>query len=258
MEANLLSDDHFSIDGSLLQSHASLKSLKHIEELRRAAEERDDDDGNSGGDSSQPMIRVGNPWVDFRGEKRSNKTHRSTTDPEALLYTKTKGVAYLQHSMHVLMENRHGIGVDIKVGKADGYAERTCALQMLERVERRLGIRPETLAADKGYDAGAFLAELESRDIVPHAACRAKNPIIVRNVSDAASCARQSNQDRTRTEGYTISQRVRKRNEEVFAWLKVVGGLRRSRVCGRWKIQQLADMALSTLNMVRISRLLPT
>lgn len=117
-EAGLISEDHFSIDGSLLQSHASLKSLKQIERLRAAAENRDEDQKKDGDGGS-----VGNPWVDFRGEKRSNATHRSITDPEARLYTKTSGVAYLQHSMHVLMENRHGIGVDIRVGTAAGQPQ---------------------------------------------------------------------------------------------------------------------------------------
>ena len=196
--------------------------------------------------------------MNFRGEKRSNKTHRSTTDPEARLYTKTSGVAYLQHTMHVLMENRHGIGVDIRVSKADGHAERKSATKILDRVKRQLGIRPETLAADKGYDAGAFLVELESRGITPHIACRSAKSIVVRRESDVESTARRWNQNRQETRAYRASQRKRKLNEEIFGWMKSYGGLRRSRVCGRWKIQQMADMALSSLNLVRISRLLRT
>lgn len=236
-EAGLLSEDHFSIDGSLLQSHASLKSLKHMEELKRSAEQRDDDRSGS----------VGNPWVDFRGQKRSNKTHRSTTDPEARLYSKTSGVAYLQHSMHVLMENRHGIGVDILVGKADGYAERKCCLKMLDRVRKKLTIEPKTLGADKGYDMPDFLPELEARGIRPHIACKSEKRIDVKDAADIGLLARRANQRRQRNKGYQVSQRKRKLDEEIFGWLKQYGGLRRARVCCRWKIQQCAEMGLSAL-----------
>ena len=231
MEHNLLSDDHFSIDGSLLQSHASLKSLKHIEELQRAAEQReknekddsDDDDGQG-----PPALRVGNPWIDFRGEKRSNDTHRSTTDPEARLYTKTGGVAYLQHTMHVMTENRHGLAVDITVGPADGYAERECALTMLDQVKRCLGIRPTTLAADKGYDAGGFLVDLESREVEPHVACKSetliKHPRTKDEQKAAEVWARRDNQCRRRSARYGVSQRnsategIRRRFVGGTAW----------------------------------------
>ena len=255
-EAKLISEDHFSIDGSLLQSHASLKSLKQIESQKVAAAGRGktadttkkDDDESGGADS--------NRWVNFRGEKRSNKTHRSVTDPEARLYTKTTGVAYLQHSMHVLMENRHGIGVDIRVGKADGHAERKCALKMLARVKRKLGLEPTTLGADKGYDAGEFLHELDGRGIETHVACKSKKEIELPEDDDESGWSRWYNQQRGGTAAFEVSQRKRKLNEEVFGWLKVVGGLRRARVVGRWKIQQLADIALSSLNLIRMSRLL--
>lgn len=254
-EAGLLSEDHFSIDGSLLQSHASLKSLKHMEELRRAAEARDDDEDS---DAGTPALVVGNPWVSYRGQKRSNKTHRSTTDREARLYTKTSGVAYLQHSMHVLMENRHGIGVDILVGKADAFAERTCCLKILDRVQKKLRITPKTLGADKGYDMPDFLPELESRKIRPHVACKSKKRIVVEDAVAIGLQSRQANQRRQRSKGYQISQQKRKLDEEIFGWLKQYGGLRRARVCGRWKIQQCANMALSALNLIRITRLLAT
>jgi len=254
-EAGLLSEDHFSIDGSLLQSHASLKSLKHMEELRRGKERRDDDDDSGQTSSSTP---VGNPWVEFRGKKRSNKTHRSSTDREARLFTKVSGVAYLQHTMHVLMENRHGIGVDIRVGKADGFAERKCCLQILDRVRSKLGIEPKTLAADKGYDTLDFLPKLEERGIRPHVACKSRKPIHVEDDLHIGLRARQANQKRQRNKGYKVSQRKRKLDEEIFGWLKQYGGLRRARVCGRWKIQQCADMALSTLNLIRIAKLTAT
>jgi transposase len=252
-EAGLISEDHSSIDGSLLQSHASLKSLKQIERLKAAAEEHDDNDEPKGGDGD---TRVGNPWVNFRGEKRSNNTHRSVTDPEARLYTKTTGVAYLQHSMHVLMENRHGIGVEIRLDAADGHAERRCALKMLDRVKRRLGIEPQTLGADKGYDAEDFLLALEERGIEPHIACKSRKEIDTPRKQDEGAWARWFNQQGAQSEGFKVSQRKRRLDEEIFGWLKQFGGLRRARVVGRWKIQQLADIALGSLNPIRMSRLL--
>lgn len=255
-EAGLISEDHFSIDGSLLQSHASLKSLRHIEEIRRAAEEREkmDQDGGAGGTPARPDS---NAWVDFKGQKRSNRTHRSVTDPEARLYTKSSGQAALPcHSMHVLMENRHGIGVDIRVGKADGYAERRCALRMLDRVKRALGLEPATLGADKGYDTEDFLLALEERGIEPHVSCKSRKEIDVPREDEHGAWARWFNQQGQRDRAFTISQRKRRLDEEIFGWLKQFGGLRRARVVGRWKIQQLADIALATLNMVRTSRLL--
>ena len=258
-DAGLISADHFSIDGSLLQSHASLKSLKHIEEIKRAAEEREKNkDGEKGGgkDGGAAARPDSNAWVDFKGQKRSNTTHRSITDPQARLYTKTGGVAYLQHSMHVLMENRHGIGVDIKVGKADGYAERKCCLRMLDRVKRTLGLEPATLGADKGYDAADFLLALEERGIRPHISCKTVKDLEAPRDDDRAGWARWFNQRVRNTKAFEVSQRKRKLNEEVFGWLKQFGGVRRSRVVGRKKIQQLADIALSTLNLIRISRLL--
>lgn len=260
-EAGLISADHFSIDGSLLQSHASLKSLRHIEEIRRAAQEREENDnGGKGGGAGPASSRPdSNAWVDFKGEKRSNKTHRSTTDPEARLYTKSSGqAALLSHSMHVLMENRHGLGVDIRVGRADGYAERKCCLQMLDRVKRRLGLEPATLGADKGYDAGDFLLALEERGIEPHVSCKSKKEIEVPREGDEGAWARWFNQQGGRDRAFKISQRKRNLDEEVFGWCKVVGGMRRMRVAGRWKIQQLADIALGTLNLIRMSELRAT
>lgn len=257
-EAGLISEEHFTIDGSLVQSHASLKSLRHIEELKRAAQERErqDNDGDDTGGGTRPDS---NAWVDFKGQKRSNRTHRSTTDPEARLYTKSSGqAALLHHSMHVLMENRHGLGVDIRIGKADGYAERTCCLKMLDRVKRRLGLEPATLGADKGYDTEDFLLALEGRGIEPHVSCKSRGEIDVPRVDAQGAWARWFNQQGAGDKGFQISQRKRKLDEEVFGWCKVVGGMRRMRVAGRWKIQQLADVALATLNLIRMSRLLAT
>lgn len=257
-EAGLISEEHFSIDGSLIQSHASLKSLKHIEEIRRAAEAREKK-GKDGGDPGTGTRPDSNAWVDFKGQKRNNKTHRSTTDPEARLYTKSDGqTALLHHSMHVLMENRHGLGVDIRIGKADGYAERKRCLRMLDRVKRTLGLEPATLGADKGYDTEDFLLALEERGIEPHVSCRSKNEIDVPREDDDGAWARWHNQQGQSDAAFKVSQRKRKLDEEVFGWCKVVGGLRRMRVAGRWKIQQLADIAPATLNLIRMSKRMAT
>lgn len=257
-DAGLISEDHFTIDGSLIQSHASLKSLKHIEEIKKAAEKRAKDAvGKDKDDNNGVPPTDSNAWVDFKGQKRSNKTHRSATDPEARLYKKSDGqAALLSHSMHVLMENRHGLGVDIRVGKADGHAERKCCLKMLDRVKRNLGIEPTTLGADKGYDSGDFLVALEERGIRPHVSCKSRKEIDVPDADDDGAWARWFNQRRQGGEVFKVSQRRRKLDEEIFGWCKVVGGMRRTRVVGRWKIQQLADIALTTLNLIRMSKLL--
>jgi transposase len=259
-EAGLVSEEHFSIDGSLIQSHASLKSLKHIEEIRKAAQERErkkkDGDDEPGGPAAP---KDSNAWVDFKGQKRSNRTHRSTTDPEARLYTKSAGqAALLHHSMHVLMENRHGLGIDIRVGKADGHAERKCCLRMLDRVKRKLGIEPATLGADKGYDTEDFLLALEQRGIEPHVSCKSRKDLDVPREHDDGAWARWHNQQGAGDAEFKVSQRKRKLDEEIFGWCKVVGGLKRVRVVGRRRIQQLADIGLATLNMIRMSKLLPT
>ena len=258
-EAGLISEDHFSIDGSLLQSHASLKSLKQIERLKAAAEQskNKDRDGDGGtGDPAGDTGSVGNPWVDFKGEKRSNKTHRSVTDPEAQLYTKTKGVAFLQHMMHVLMENRNGLGLMIMVGTADGYGERKCALKMIDRLKQKFGFTPKTLGADKGYDTEDFLLALKERDITPHVACKSKTAMAPPHIDNDGGWQRWFNQRRANKADFQVSQQKRKLSEEVFGWSKQYGGLRRVLVTGRWKVQQVADMALSTLNLIRMSKLL--
>lgn len=268
-DAGLVSADHFSVDGSVLQSLASLKSLRTIEELKKAAREREEKKqaGEKEGeknkdDSDAPPPAAGgradsNAWVDFKGQKRSNKTHRSETDPEARLYKKGEGqAALLSHLMHVLMENRHGIGVDIRVGVADGHGERRSALKMLDRVKSKLGLEPATLGADKGYDAADFLRALEERGIEPHVSCKSRKELDVPREHDEEGWVRWFNQQRQGEAAFGVSQRKRKLTEEVFGWGKVVGGLRKMRVAGRWKIQQCADIALATLNLVRISKLL--
>ena len=261
-EPGLISEDHFSIDGTLLQSHASLKSLKQIERLKalegEASGRGEDQDEQGPGGGAAADGRVGNGWADFRGEKRSNDTHRSLTDPEARLYTKTRGVAYLQHSVSVIMENRHGIGLDIEIDQADGYAERRSAMRLIRRVTQTLGITPATLGADKGYDAEDFLEALDAEGIEPHVACKSKNEIAIPAADDEGAWARWFNQRSAAKPAFEVSQRKRKLNEKIFGWLKQFGGMRRARVVGRWKIRQLAYIALGSLNLIRITRLLAT
>ena len=160
--------------------------------------------------------------------------------------------------MHVLMENRNGIGVDICVGEADGYAERTYGLKMLDRVKRKLNLAPTTLGADKGYDTEDFLPALKARGIEPHVACKSKDEIKVPCEDDEGKMARWRNQHRQREKYCQVSQKKRKLNEEIFGWLKQFGGLRRASVVVRWKIQQFANIALCALNLVRMSTLLAT
>lgn len=238
----LVSEDHFSVDGSLIQSHASLKSLRPIESS--------DEKVSDGGDDNDP----GNPSVNFRGHKRSNKTHRSLVDPEARLARKGPGKpALLSHSVHVLMENRHGLCVDIALDEANGHAERLQAAIMLEHVYKRQGLSPRTLAADGGYRDGSFLAACEGDGITPHVPLP-DTPI--RGECEASEARRRAKR-RMGTKGYSISQRVRKRVEEIFGWLKTIGGLARTRLVQRWKILQEGQLAASAYNLLRIARLRP-
>ena len=238
---DLVSEDHFTVDGTLIQSWASLKSLEP-RDPQAEGPERDDDD-------------PGNPSVNFRGEKRSNDTHVSRTDPEARLMRKGKGKeALLYHSGHVLMENRHGLILGAEVDAADGTAERRAARRMLDHVARRHGLEPETAGLDGGFDDGSFLDELESeRGVVPHVPVR-KGPI---KATDAAGEARRRARRRQRTKGYALSQRIRKRVEEIFGWLKTVAGQARTRFVGRWKIRQAFTLAAAAYNLVRMVRLKP-
>lgn len=231
------SNDHFTVDGTLIQSWASLKSFRPKEEKRQ----------------EPPGEGGSNPSVDFRGEKRSNDTHQSTTDPEARLARKGKGQpAQLSHSGHVLAENRHGLCLDIQVAAADGYAEREVAKTLLRRFRRRQGVKPKTLGADGGYAAGEFLRTVEKdlkiRPHVPMAAERVTAP-------GPEGDARRRMLRRMKTLGYQISQRVRKKVEQIFGWLKQAGGLRKVRHVGRWKIQQVAYLWAAAYNLLRMAHL---
>lgn len=244
IDAGLTSDEHFTVDGSLIQSHASLKSLKKIE---REASKQDDQDGG-------PAAGAGrNPSVDFKGQRRTNATHRSTTDPEAKLYRKADGVgAFLCHSGHALTENRHGLVMGVRVDEANGTAERENTLEMLDHLGRRHGVRPTTLGADKGYDAGPFLLELERRWIEPHVAIKSGRI----EPRDDGSWARWFVRNERRRAAFKKSQRRRKLVEEFFGWVKTVAGMRRARHVGREKIRQCFELAAAAYNLVRMRNLL--
>jgi transposase len=241
MEAGLTSDDHFTVDGTLIQSHASLKSLKPIGE---------DDDS----DPPAPSGGGRNASVNFRGKRRRNATHRSTTDPEARLYRKGDGQpAYLSHSGHVMSENRHGLIMAVAVDEANGKAERRQALSMLDHLRRKHGVRPSTMGGDKGYDSGDFLIALLNRSIVPHVAIRS-GPIRGLTVQAAY---RELTRLRQRQRGHRMSQRRRKLVEEGIGWMKTVGGMARSLVVGRWKILQRFLMTAAAYDLIRMAKLLP-
>ena len=202
-EQRLLSEEHFSVDGTLLEAWASLKSLRP----------RDEDPppsaalGDGGGGR--------NRGVDFRGERRRNETHRSTTDPEARLARKGKSKeARLCFSAHVLMDNREGLVVDVRLTPADGAEEQDAAVEMLASAP---GTRRITVGADRGYDTRGFVRACRNLKVTPHVAQKQRSAIDGRT---------------TRHDGYRFSQRARKRIEEVFGWVKTVGGGRKLRYCG--------------------------
>ncbi len=216
------------MDGTLIEAWASLKSFKPKEPTKG---------------SSAPPDDPGNPSVDFHGEKRSNATHQSTTDPEARLARKGKGKeAKLSFSGHVLMENRHGLCVELRLEPATGTAEREAAEQMLARQARK-GIHPTTLGADKGYHATGFVQTLRDRHIRPHIA----------QVTGRRTPGLDGRT--TRHQGYALSQRIRKRVEEIFGWMKTIGGLHKTRFRGRARTELYAHFVGAAYNLLRISRL---
>src|SRR5688572_1629450 len=225
-----MSSEHFTVDGTLIDAWASLKSFK----------KKDSND-----DDASPPDDPGNPTVNFHGEKRSNETHASTTDPEAKLARKGRGKeAKLSFSAHALMENRSGLLVDFRVAEANGFAEREVALSMLD--ENKLVRGPATVGADKGYDTHDFIAECRAMNVVPHVAQ------LINEYRGSAIDART-----TRHPGYSISQRIRKRVEEIFGWAKTVAGFRRTRYRGRSRTQLAAYMVGAAYNLVRLGRLVP-
>ncbi|MBK9126282.1 MAG: IS5 family transposase [Phycisphaerales bacterium] len=237
------SREHFAVDGTLIQSYASLKSVRPIQQQ--------DEKVSDGSDDDDP----GNPTVNFRGQKRANATHRSVVDPEARLARKGDGQpALLSHSVHVLMETDAGLCLDVAVDEANGRAEREQALTMVQRLKRRHPIRPASLAADKGYAAGPFLAELERQRVTP----LVPMPNVPIKGDDAPAAARRRARQRMTTAAYRAGQRVRKRVEEIIGWCKTIGGLRRTRFVGRWKIRLQALTTGAAYNLLRLARLRPS
>lgn len=235
--AHLTSDEHFTVDGTLIEAWAGQKSFVAKGE---PAPGRDPEPPSSATGDSDP----GNPTVNFHHEKRSNATHQSTTDPEARLYKKSRGSeAQLAYLGHVMTENRNGLVVNVCLTLATGTAEREAALAMARQLPG--GSKRVTLGADKGYDAAEFIERLREMNVTPH---------VAQNTS-----RRRSNVDgrTTRHEGYAISQRKRKRVEEVFGWLKTVGLMRQVRHRGRATVEWIWTLAVAAYNLVRISRLLP-
>jgi len=196
----LLSDEHFTVDGTMVEGWASLKSFQPKEQSGRGDDDKPDDPGN--------------PTVNFHGQKRSNETHQSTTDGDLRLFKKTKGSeAKLAYQGHVLMEHRHGLVVNAQLTQASGTAERETALALLGQPKKRV-----TLAADKAYDTQGFVADLRARRVTPHLA-----------QNDKRRGGSAIDQRTTRHPGYGVSQRKRKRVEEIFGWLKTVALLRKTR-----------------------------
>ncbi len=240
-ELHLLSNQHFTVDGTLLESWASLKSLQrkpHHTNLggrhKKNGRGRRPPKGPAGGNR--------NPEVNWHGEKRSNQTHQSTSDPEARLARRSNNTAAkLSYAGHVLMENRNGLVVDIRVTEASGYAERESGLEMLKKVARR-GV---TVGGDKGFDTKAFVKGCREMGITPH---------VAQNIH---TYSRSAIDGRTvRQVGYAVSQRLRKRIEEAFGWIKTVGGGRKLRYIGRRRNEQWAELTGATFNLVRMSNLI--
>jgi transposase len=246
-----LCSDHFSVDGTMIESYASVKSFQPK-----------DSPPASGGDAPDTNgFKPRNAEVDFHGERRTNDTHQSRTDPESKLHRKGRGKeAKLSHMGHALGENRNGLILAITVTEANGTAERSAALAMLDAVQVCHGMRPTTLGADKGFDSGEFFQDVESRGIEPHvplvkAPCDPET--VVHRQRKAGVEARHRMHARQASDGFRLSQKCRKKIEEVFGWLKGVAGLGRSRVVGRWKLQQLLEVGAAAFNLVRLRKLKP-
>jgi transposase len=223
-QRGLLSDEHFTVDGTLIEAWASLKSFK-----------------KTGASDGPPPDDPGNPTVNFHGERRSNVTHVSTSDPDARLVRKAKGhEAKLAYQGHVLMENRHGLAVEGCVTRASGYGERAAALEMLGHVATTKRI---TVGTDKGYDTRDFVEALRLVQVTPH---------VAQNTSNRSSAIDQRT---TRHAGYEVSQWKRKRVEEIFGWLKTVGLLRKTRHRGRRRVSWMFIFGLAVYNLVRIRNL---
>jgi transposase len=226
-QAGLVSDEHFTVDGTLLEAWASLKSFQPKEAK-----------------APTPPDDPGNPSVDFHGQKRSNETHESKTDPEAKLARKGLGKeAKLSYSGNLQVENRHGLVVNTEVLEANGRAERDAALVMLEQIP---GDGRVTVGGDKGFDTAEFVAECRQMNVTPHVA---QNTV---RRGGSAIDART-----TRHAGYTISQKKRKRIEECFGWLKDIALLRKLKHRGMLKVGWIFTFAAAVYNLVRMRKLIP-
>jgi transposase len=221
---DLLSDEHFTVDGTLIEAWAGLKSFQRK-------------DGTGAGPSDSDP---GNPTVNFHGEKRSNETHASTTDADSRLARKGDGKeAKLSYGAHVLMENRNGLVVNTRVTLATGTCEREASIEMVEEIP---GQGPVTLGADKNYDTKDHVAQLRDRKVTPHVAQKKNSAIDGRT---------------TRHAGYAVSQQKRKRIEEIFGWLKTVAMLRKTRHQGLLRVGWVFTFAASAYNLVRMRNLAP-
>lgn len=221
-ERRFLSDEHFTVDGTLVEAWAGHKSFK-----------------KKGSKNAPPPDDPGNPTVDFKGEKRSNATHASTTDPDARLYRKSFGTeSKLCYSGHILMDNRHGLAVGGCVTQATSYAERDAAIEMLATT--RMGCRA-TLGGDKAYDVRDFVETLRWNNVTPHIASKVRYSAL-----DGRT---------TRHSGYEVSQRKRKLVEQIFGWLKTVGLMRKTRHRGTARVGWMFVFSLAVHNLVRLRNL---
>jgi transposase len=220
---DLLSDEHFTVDGTLIEAWASQKSFKP----------------KVGGEAAPPA-EGSNPALNFRGEKRRNDTHQSTTDPEARLYKKAKGQeAKLGYLGHVLMENRHGLVVNTRLTLATGTAEREAAAEMVQR----RGKRRVTLGGDKNYDTQDLVKQLRQQRVTPH---------VAQNNTNRSSALDGRT---TRHAGYAVSQRKRKRVEEIFGWMKTIGLMRKVRHRGRELVEWMFTYTAAAYNLMRMGKL---
>ena len=222
-ERGFLSEEHFTVDGTLIEAWASLKSFQRKDTV------------------PPPPDDPGNPTVNFHGERRRNATHASTTDPDARLFRKGHShEAKLCYQGHVLMENRYGLAVDAELTQASGYAERDAAVLMLAR---RAQPGRVTLGADKAYDTADFVDRLRELAVTPH---------VAQNTSNRSSAIDQRT---TRHPGYLVSQQKRKRIEEIFGWLKTIGLLRKTRHRGTERVGWIFVFGLAVYNLLRIRNL---
>jgi len=222
---NLLSDEHFSVDGTLIEAWASHKSFQRKDR------------------PTPPPDDPGNPAVDFHGEKRSNDTHESTTDPDARLARKSGGhEAKLAYCGNVMIENRHGLVVDTELTQCSGSAERHAAMLMVDRVA---GTRRITVGADKAYDTTEFVNEMRGMNATPH---------VTQNIKRSGGSAIDGRT--TQHAGYQVSQRKRKRIEEVFGWMKTVGVLRKTRHRGLETVRWIFTFTATAYNLVRMRNLM--